>query len=259
MILKRLKDNVAQENWFAVTVEIIVVVLGIFLGMQVTEWNEERKERNDEAIYMERLVVDLEAHIRQMEFRKNYFEIVIADAELALKHYNNPKDSDISPMRLVSALYNSSSIYPFNAYNYTYDELMTTGKINLLRDLEMRGLLAEFFFNNDQLYFVWNINPENEHRDWVRTIVPQDIKQRILTDCELSDNGIYLFMKRNCEAKLAQDAAKKIVKRWLSDKKSGDLLNRHLSRLNNAYNVFIGNTADTNELIAKLRNRERQQ
>ena len=45
MLLRRFMEHVKEQNWFAVGLDVLVVIVGIFLGMQVTEWNEERKER----------------------------------------------------------------------------------------------------------------------------------------------------------------------------------------------------------------------
>ena len=45
MILRRFTKHVIDQNWFAVGLDIIVVVVGIFLGMQVTEWNDDRKTK----------------------------------------------------------------------------------------------------------------------------------------------------------------------------------------------------------------------
>lgn len=45
MILRRFTQHIKEQNWFAIGLDVIVVIVGIFLGMQVTEWNEERKEK----------------------------------------------------------------------------------------------------------------------------------------------------------------------------------------------------------------------
>ena len=42
MILRRFTKHIAEQNWFAVGLDVLVVITGIFLGMQVTEWNENR-------------------------------------------------------------------------------------------------------------------------------------------------------------------------------------------------------------------------
>ena len=42
MILRRLKAHVEKENWFAVFLDFCIVVLGVFIGLQVANWNETR-------------------------------------------------------------------------------------------------------------------------------------------------------------------------------------------------------------------------
>lgn len=41
MILARLSKAIQQQNWFTVIIEILIVMIGIFLGLQVTQWNKE--------------------------------------------------------------------------------------------------------------------------------------------------------------------------------------------------------------------------
>ena len=55
MILRRFTKHVTDQNWFAVGVDVLVVITGIFLGLQVTDWNEARKNRGAERDYLQRL------------------------------------------------------------------------------------------------------------------------------------------------------------------------------------------------------------
>lgn len=45
MILRRLTANFRRQDYAAVVVELVIVVLGVFLGLQVSNWNEARIER----------------------------------------------------------------------------------------------------------------------------------------------------------------------------------------------------------------------
>ena len=44
MVIRRIREHVAAHNWFAVTVDVLIVVLGVFIGTQVSNWNAERLE-----------------------------------------------------------------------------------------------------------------------------------------------------------------------------------------------------------------------
>lgn len=55
MILRRLANAIRKQDWFTVLIEMLIVVLGVFLGIQVSNWNEAQQERNREAIVLEQL------------------------------------------------------------------------------------------------------------------------------------------------------------------------------------------------------------
>ena len=47
MVIRRIRDHVASHNWFAVAIDLGIVVVGVFLGTQANNWNEARIERQD--------------------------------------------------------------------------------------------------------------------------------------------------------------------------------------------------------------------
>ena len=46
MILRRLTENLRLQNWTAISIEFVIVVIGVFVGTQVSNWNQERLERS---------------------------------------------------------------------------------------------------------------------------------------------------------------------------------------------------------------------
>jgi len=38
MIPRRIRENVNAQNWFAVGLDFLIVVVGILLAFQITEW-----------------------------------------------------------------------------------------------------------------------------------------------------------------------------------------------------------------------------
>ena len=48
MIIRRVAQAVREQNWFTVAVEVAVVVAGIFIGLQVDDWNQQRLERESD-------------------------------------------------------------------------------------------------------------------------------------------------------------------------------------------------------------------
>lgn len=61
MILRRLASSIRRQDWLAVTIEFVIVVAGIFVALQVTDWNEQRQLRERELTYLQRLSEDVAA------------------------------------------------------------------------------------------------------------------------------------------------------------------------------------------------------
>ncbi|NNF58213.1 MAG: hypothetical protein HKN04_08215, partial [Rhodothermaceae bacterium] len=61
MILARLRRAIQEQNWFAVVLEIVIVVLGVVIGFQISAWGEARADRAQEQVYLQQLAADLRA------------------------------------------------------------------------------------------------------------------------------------------------------------------------------------------------------
>jgi hypothetical protein len=67
MILQRIAHHLKQQQWTAVLIELAIVVLGIFLGFQVTDWASERASRSAEARHLEEIAEDLRADAETLD------------------------------------------------------------------------------------------------------------------------------------------------------------------------------------------------
>ncbi len=66
MLLRRISKHVEDQNWFAVGIDFAIVVIGVFVGLQVANWNEARGEERRAELLKERLVAEfanIEAYI----------------------------------------------------------------------------------------------------------------------------------------------------------------------------------------------------
>ena len=55
MRLRRIMERARQLQWPAVATELVIVILGVFIGMQVSNWNAGREARQRGAMFAERL------------------------------------------------------------------------------------------------------------------------------------------------------------------------------------------------------------
>ncbi|GAC27314.1 hypothetical protein [Brumicola pallidula] len=73
MILRRLSKHIKEQNWFAVVLDFLIVVLGVFMALQVQEWAAHRAKAGETQEYFTRL-------------GKEYTELSIAQREASNKY-----------------------------------------------------------------------------------------------------------------------------------------------------------------------------
>ena len=63
MIYKRVAARLRAQDWVAITIELTIVVVGVFIGTQVSNWNAGRLERADSSRLLAQLRPELRAQI----------------------------------------------------------------------------------------------------------------------------------------------------------------------------------------------------
>lgn len=104
MILRRVTHHVKGENWFAVGLDFVIVVVGVFIGIQVANWNDERLENVRKVQIVEALIADLkdaimvqEYFIEQIELGLSEWEQSHARGERPAPYYFRITGSDTAP------------------------------------------------------------------------------------------------------------------------------------------------------------------
>ena len=67
MIFRRFAGSLRRQDWTAVVVELVVVVLGVFIGLQASNWNQARTDRSHETVYLAGLAKDVRSDIADID------------------------------------------------------------------------------------------------------------------------------------------------------------------------------------------------
>jgi len=70
--LGRLGRALRSQHWFTVFLELTILVAGVFRGIQVSNWNEQRAFRAQKASYLRQLRDEVEANRRTVEYQRGY-------------------------------------------------------------------------------------------------------------------------------------------------------------------------------------------
>jgi hypothetical protein len=84
--------------------EIVLVVIGILIALQINNWNEERKEGLIEQNYLKRLLVDLENDYKTLTFSKRLSKVRINQINLLTDVIKNPKLSNENPKQIIESI-----------------------------------------------------------------------------------------------------------------------------------------------------------
>lgn len=104
MILHKLARSLRRQDWFTVVLEIVIVVVGIFLGLQANDWNQARTDRAVETRYLERLQTDLLNDLRRLDRSSGLTAERMAQVELLLNGIANPEVAASRPNRFIAAV-----------------------------------------------------------------------------------------------------------------------------------------------------------
>lgn len=147
MLARRLAQSLKEQNWTAIAVEFVLLVLGVFLGIQVANWNEERQERAQEAEYIERLQRDFHAIDARLAANVSAWEKNAAAPIRLLADLDAFREGGTWPHARADMLADFSStmgsrIPPPRAASYA--ELLSAGKLGLIRDARLRDALLDY-------------------------------------------------------------------------------------------------------------------
>jgi hypothetical protein len=143
MILRSVMHHIREQNWAAVGIDFVIVVVGVFIGIQVSNWNEERGTRQRGAEFTERLRDDLRGERWLYEFMIEYHRDVYEASVLAVDALTGK--APLSNHDLLVNAYRATQYREGARRRSTYDELVSTGSFGLISDRELLALAARVY------------------------------------------------------------------------------------------------------------------
>ncbi len=149
MILRRIAEAFRRQDWFTVFVETMIVVLGVFVGLQVNNWNAARQQSLLADAYLVRLSGDLTA-------MESYLEEMIEEAsaryDLTLGLLQAAADGSANDDALIAAtqaFFTKGWKTPrFTITDSVYTDLTSTGNLSLI-EADLRQKIASYYADLD--------------------------------------------------------------------------------------------------------------
>jgi len=180
VILRRIAEHMKHQHWTAVFIDLVIVILGVFIGTQVSNWNTERETNQRAAVFAERLKADLRVEAWGYEYLIEYNKDVLANAERALAALTG--DRPLSDEQFVIAAYRATQYEFQDRRRATYDELVSTGSISLIADQNMRET-AIIVYSSPLFEQILTGGQKSEYREMFRRTVSASVQQDLLRQC----------------------------------------------------------------------------
>jgi hypothetical protein len=176
----RVIEQFKRQQWGAIGVELVIVVLGVFIGIQVSNWNEKLATNRTASVFTEHLRADLREEDWAYQLLINYNREVLANADRTVNALEG-KTPMTDEALLVSA-YRATQYRQRVRRRSTYDELISTGTIGLIRDRSLRDT-AMRIYNLAAIEHLAREGMQSGYREAFRMSLPNEVQRALGKQC----------------------------------------------------------------------------
>ena len=179
MLIGRIREHVATHNWFAVAIDLVIATLAVFIGIQVSNWNDERVEKARAQDYRDRLVGELDFNARQYALQAAYYQQAKEYGLRALADLDGSKP--MADRDFLIAAYQLTQTDTTKAKTGVYGEMAASGLTDRLGDNETQDLASDFYLTAEVVQrLLESIFP---YRTLLREVMPYDVQIAIRETC----------------------------------------------------------------------------
>ena len=248
MLLRRVIDHVRRQEWAAIAIDFVIVVVGVFIGIQAANWNEARADATLARDYLERIQRDLSADIARYENRMRFWNTVSSYGRRGLGYAETGQAAEATQWDHLLAYFQASQVAEFWTRSTTYDELKSAGELRLIGNVRLRDALAHYYTDAGNPA----LTERPAYREHVRGMIPIDVQLYIWTKCYASDASGEQVL-RNCASPVSEKQASEIVNAIRQDRRLMSELRYWVSTLQVASQIGRDRTAFARQMLASVK------
>lgn len=138
-----LSNNKFRKYLFYAIGEILLVVIGILLALQINTWNDKRIKKGEVKAYAKKLILDLEQDIQDVKWIKWQAEVAYLRLDSLTNYTRRLSIDDCKNLDLYILTYNAR-YRPFSWNRSSYEELKSTGILNYFNNDSLVNLLVQY-------------------------------------------------------------------------------------------------------------------
>ena len=253
MLLRRITEHVKAQNWTAVGLDFVIVVVGVFVGIQVANWNDVRQDEVRAQEYLVRIQRDILADVVRLDERITYWRDIGENGEAALLYLETGVLKDGSNWKSLLAFFHASQYWTFSTKDTTYRELVSAGELRLIRDSELRTTIANYYIESERrAQILYAFRPA--YREALRSLTPLAIQEYYWANCHTDDRqgAVARLQLIECDAPKFDTNAAQILNQFAARPDLSEKLRFWTARLSQNARVAATDRADAEILAARI-------
>ncbi|MGB3142480.1 MAG: DUF6090 family protein, partial [Maribacter sp.] len=123
--------------------EIILVVIGILIALQINNWNEQRMNQNKEQVILKALKTDFKANLDLLQ-RENLKSEEAYNASLTLKTLIKPDVSEFSVKQIDTLISEMFEYQTFDPIQGAIVEVLSSGQLNIIQSKQIKNDISRW-------------------------------------------------------------------------------------------------------------------
>ncbi|MBS0569876.1 MAG: hypothetical protein JSS28_04670 [Proteobacteria bacterium] len=183
-MLRHVIAHLRRQDWTAIVIQFVLLVTGVFLGIQVSNWNQDRGDRAHERELLVDLRAEVAESIRQTQIRTRAFAQVERSGQRAIAFLDAGKDCGNACWPVLVDFFHTSQWQRVTVHLPTYDEMRRNG---WPRQRALVDALEDYLRQSAQVFAPLERPPA--YRALVRGLIPLAAHAPYWKNCFTLANG----------------------------------------------------------------------
>jgi hypothetical protein len=163
-------------DWSYALGELFIVTAGVLIALAIDQWNNNRQERAKEVEIIERLLIEVELDLENIELAESALEVKMESLRRVQMHLELGIQSVEDMGQFVKDVW-LGQIYGWgqdSGIRTTFNELMGSGDFHLIHKTSLRSEISEYYFQRELEAERMN-ERESEYPQIVYRLIPRSV------------------------------------------------------------------------------------
>ena len=183
MSVLKLAHRLRSHDWMAALIELAIVIVGILIALQVSNWNQDRADRARGEGYARRIHSELSSDRANMTSTGVFWKQVMDYQIAAIANAEHGQLAKNSNWQTVLSWYQAGQLRPLELEDTSFAEMRDAGDLGLFTDESLRTELSRYYRTTGTGLTAQVLRHDPVYRVQIRGLTPSHVQAYIWTKC----------------------------------------------------------------------------